>query len=101
MSALDKIPMPAHRLVAPSAPSPAIDSSLREAVTPSLPGRVWIQLASSLPAGLSRDTAVVLPVLGAIWAVVRHVRPVDEYVRRVTLEHLGIAAPVTVGWTMP
>lgn len=64
---------------------------------------VSIRYAAALPAGASRDAVAALPMLGvllAIWAIVRQFRRVDEYLRRVTLEHLGIAAAVTAGWTM-
>lgn len=64
---------------------------------------VSVRLATSLAGGFSRDVAAALPMLGvllAIWAIVRHFRRVDEYVRKTILEHLGIAAAVTAGWTL-
>lgn len=66
---------------------------------------VWISVrfVTSLPAGITRDGAAVLPMAGVllvIWAIVRQFRRMDEYVRRVTLEQLGIAAAVSAGWTM-
>ena len=64
---------------------------------------ISIRYAAALPRGASRDAVAALPMLGvllAIWAIVRQFRRVDEYLRRVTLEHLGIAAAVTAGWTI-
>jgi HEAT repeat protein len=66
---------------------------------------VWIsvRLVTSLSTGITRDVAAALPLPGVllvIWAIVRQFRRMDEYVRRVTLEQLGIAAAVTAGWTM-
>jgi hypothetical protein len=61
-----------------------------------------IRLAAALPQGPRRDSIAVLPVVGVllvIWAIVRQVRRVDEYVRKTMLEQLGIAAAVTAGWT--
>ena len=45
----------------------------------------------------------LLPMLGiglAIWAIARHLRASDEYVRKLSLEGLAIAAGVTAGWTL-
>lgn len=66
---------------------------------------VWISVrfVTALPAGTARDGAAVLPMAGVllvIWAIVRQFRRMDEYVRRVTLEQLSVAAAVTAGWTM-
>ncbi len=55
-----------------------------------------------LPAGSARTILYVSPMLPfmlAVWAVVRQIRRADEFVRKVTLEHLAIAAAVTAGWT--
>lgn len=41
----------------------------------------------------------MLPVLLAIWAIVRQVRRSDEFIRKTTMEHIAIAAAVTAGWT--
>lgn len=41
----------------------------------------------------------MVPVLLAIWAIVRQVRRSDEFIRKTTMEHLAIAAAVTAGWT--
>lgn len=63
---------------------------------------ISIRCAESWPAGAWRDATAALPMLGvllAIWAIVRHFRRVDEYVRKRMLEQLGIAAAVTAGWT--
>jgi len=45
----------------------------------------------------------LLPMLGiglAIWAIARRLRASDEYVRKLSLEGLAIAAGVTAGWTL-
>ena len=55
-----------------------------------------------MPAGWARTLAYaspMLPFLLAVWAVVRQIRRSDEFVRKVTLEHLAVAAAVTAGWT--
>lgn len=62
-----------------------------------------VRLLTSLPRGLARDGAAVLPMAGVllvIGAVVRQFRRMDEYVKRKMLEQLSIAAAVTAGWTM-
>ena len=41
----------------------------------------------------------MLPILLAIWAIVRQVRRSDEFIRKTTMEHIAIAAAVTAGWT--
>lgn len=64
---------------------------------------VSIHFATSLSAGLTRDALAALPMLGvllAIWAIARQFRRVDEYLRRIMLEQLSIAAAVTAGWTL-
>lgn len=64
---------------------------------------VSMHFVSSLPAGPPRDGVAAVPMLGvllAIWAIARHFQRVDEYIRKVTLEHLSIAAAVTAGWTL-
>jgi hypothetical protein len=39
----------------------------------------------------------MLPIGLAIWAIVRHFRRIDEYLRQITLENVSIAAAVTAG----
>jgi hypothetical protein len=41
----------------------------------------------------------MLPFLLAVWAVVRHIRRSDEFMRKTVVEHLAITAAVTAGWT--
>ncbi|KAF1036032.1 MAG: hypothetical protein GAK35_04135 [Herbaspirillum frisingense] len=43
--------------------------------------------------------APMLPFLFAIWAVVRQIRRSDEFMRKISVEHLAITAGVTAGWT--
>jgi len=51
------------------------------------------------PAGLKILLSVspMVPIGLAIWAIARHFRRVDEYLKRVTLENIAIAAAVTAG----
>jgi hypothetical protein len=41
----------------------------------------------------------MLPFLLAVWAVVRHVRRSDEFLRKTVVEQVAITAAVTAGWT--
>lgn len=41
----------------------------------------------------------MIPFLLALWAIVRHFRRSDEFIRKTTLEQIAIAAAVTAGWT--
>lgn len=41
----------------------------------------------------------MLPFLLGIWAVVRQIRRSDEFMRKISLEHLAITAGITAGWT--
>ena len=50
--------------------------------------------------GILRTLVLVSPMIGfclAVWAVARHMRRVDEFIRQSTLETLAIAAAVTAG----
>ena len=40
----------------------------------------------------------MLPVLLAVWAIVRQLRRSDEFIRKTQLEYIAIAAAVTAGW---
>jgi|SRR4051812_46654192 hypothetical protein len=44
--------------------------------------------------------APMIPILLAVWAIARHFRRMDEYVRLGSLEGIAIAAGVTAGWTL-
>ena len=55
-----------------------------------------------LPQGTLQTAIYVspmLPFLLAVWAIVRQIRRSDEFIRKVTLEYVAIAAAVTAGWT--
>jgi hypothetical protein len=57
---------------------------------------VW--LAKDMQPGLLRTAIAIcpmIPVLGSVWAVVRHFRRMDEYVRLWSLENMAIAGAVT------
>ena len=41
----------------------------------------------------------MLPFLLAVWAIVRQIRRSDEFMRKLVVEHIAIAAAVTAGWT--
>jgi hypothetical protein len=50
--------------------------------------------------GLARTLVLVSPMIGfmlAVWAIARHLRRIDEYMRMLVLEGLAIAAGVTAG----
>ncbi|MEP7300015.1 MAG: hypothetical protein ABI699_00680 [Caldimonas sp.] len=56
----------------------------------------------TLPEGALRTAVSVspmLPLLLVVWVIVRQIRRADEFIRKITLEHLAIAAAVTAGWT--
>ncbi|MFZ6754259.1 hypothetical protein ACO0KY_12885 [Undibacterium sp. Dicai25W] len=57
---------------------------------------VWI--AKGMPEGVLRTLIALLPmipVLAALWAVVRHFRRIDEYLRQWNLENLAMAGGLT------
>ena len=50
--------------------------------------------------GVARTLVLASPMIGfglAVWAIARHLRRVDEFIRQSTLEALAIAAGVTAG----
>ncbi len=52
--------------------------------------------------GLARTSFLVSPVLGVVlvcWSIVRHVRRVDEFIRKETLESIAISAVLTAAIT--
>jgi hypothetical protein len=59
-----------------------------------------IRFGRPMQDGLLRTIVLVSPMLGfgvALWAVVRHFGRMDEYIRRVQLENIAVAAAVTAG----
>ena len=71
-------------------------------------GIYWLLLAVSimfgkdLPNGPARTLILAAPVLGvalAVWAIVRQMRRVDEFVRQVTLQNIAISAAITASLT--
>jgi uncharacterized membrane protein (DUF4010 family) len=59
-------------------------------------------LAKAMPDGLARTLLLLsptIPVMLAVWAIARHFRRMDEFVRLRSLEGLAIAAAVTAGLT--
>jgi|SRR5215831_14288983 len=62
-----------------------------------------IYLAKTLAPSPLRTAVVLLPMIPimlAVWAIARHFRRMDEYVRLASLEAIAIAAGVTAGWTL-
>ena len=63
---------------------------------------VSIKLGRPMAEGTLRTVLLLTPMLGffgMVWAVARHLRRVDEYIRQFTLENIAIAAAVTAGAT--
>jgi hypothetical protein len=61
-----------------------------------------VYLARTMTPGLGRTLLLlspVIPLLLAIWAIARHFRRMDEFMRLRSLEGLAIAAAVTAGLT--
>jgi hypothetical protein len=60
------------------------------------------KLGRPMAEGIARTLALASPMIGVllvIWAIARHFRRVDEFIRMVTLENMVIAAAVTAGLT--
>ena len=61
-----------------------------------------IKLGRPMAEGTMRTAILLAPLLGffgVIWAMGRHLKRVDEYVRQFTLENIALAAAVTAGLT--
>lgn len=61
-----------------------------------------IVFGKEMPHGPARTLVLASPVIGvalAVWAIVRQMRRVDEFVRLVTLQNIAIAAAVTASLT--
>jgi hypothetical protein len=62
-----------------------------------------ITMGRPMPPGLSRTLVLISPMIPlalAIWAIARHFRRVDEFVRLRSLESLSLAAAVTAGLSL-
>jgi hypothetical protein len=60
------------------------------------------KLGRPMADGVARTLALASPMIGVmlvIWAIARHFRRVDEFIRLHTLENMAIAAAVTSGLT--
>ncbi|HEY0490233.1 MAG TPA: hypothetical protein VGD30_12010 [Telluria sp.] len=60
------------------------------------------KLGRPMDDGMARTLALASPMIGVllvIWAIARHFRRVDEFIRMHTLENMAIAAAVTGGLT--
>ena len=61
-----------------------------------------IRFGRPMPEGVLRTVVLVTPMIGfglAIWAIARHLRRADEYVRQWLLESIALAAAITAGLT--
>jgi hypothetical protein len=61
-----------------------------------------ILYARGMDAGILRTLLLVSPIIGVIllvWALARHMRRVDEFVRQFALENMALAAGLTAGLT--
>lgn len=61
-----------------------------------------IKFGRPMAEGMLRTLVLLTPMLGffaMVWAITRHLRRVDEYIRQFTLENIAIAAAVTAGAT--
>jgi hypothetical protein len=59
-----------------------------------------IKLGRPMAESALRTAFMLSPMLGffgMVWAIARHLKRVDEYIRQFTLENIGIAAAVTAG----
>ena len=61
-----------------------------------------IRFGRPMDEGVLRTVILASPIIGfllMIWALARHLRRIDEYVRQMTLETLAIAAGITASVT--
>ena len=61
-----------------------------------------LTIGQHMSPGALQTVVFVSPMAGfllVVWAVVRQIRRSDEFMRKITLEFLAIAATVTAGWT--
>jgi len=59
-----------------------------------------IKYGRGMPEGIVRTLVLASPMIGfflATWAIARHLKRMDEYLRQFTLENIAIAAAVTMG----
>jgi hypothetical protein len=62
-----------------------------------------IMVAKPMEPGLTRTLLLVTPVIPlmlAVWAIARHFRRMDEFLRMRSLESLAIAAAITAGLSL-
>ncbi len=63
---------------------------------------ISLKMGQGLAPGALQTAILVtpmVPMLFGVWAIARHLRRVDEFLRQQTLEHLAIVAAATAGWT--
>ncbi|MFC0251849.1 hypothetical protein [Massilia consociata] len=63
---------------------------------------VAIRVGRPLEDGVPRTLLLVSPMIGfglMLWAIARHVRRVDEYMRQLLLESVALGAGITAGLT--
>jgi hypothetical protein len=62
-----------------------------------------VTLAKPMESGVTRTLLLVspiVPLLLAVWAIARHFRRMDEFVRMRSLESLAVAAAITAGLSL-
>jgi hypothetical protein len=61
-----------------------------------------IRYGRGMQEGIVRTLVLASPMIGfflAIWAIARHLKRIDEYLRQFTLENIALAGAVTAGLT--
>jgi hypothetical protein len=61
-----------------------------------------IRYGRGMQEGIVRTLVLASPMIGfflAIWAIARHLKRIDEYLRQFTLENMALAGAVTAGLT--
>lgn len=61
-----------------------------------------LKFGPTLESSALRPVILASPMIGfflILWAIIRHFRRMDEFLRRLLLENVAIAAAVTAGWT--
>jgi hypothetical protein len=61
-----------------------------------------LHFGKQMAPGTLRTVVMVTPMIGmlaAFWAIVRAFKRMDDYIKRLLLENVAIAAAATIGWT--
>ena len=60
-------------------------------------------IADQMSPGLERTLVIITPIIPALllaWVIVRQFRRIDEYIRRWSLENIGISAAITAAFAL-